>query len=234
MNPYTFHREHDGWIESNIRYFVDHFLAKATADKLALLPKHRMATWLYDPTPPPPWIYTKAPSAYTALVQLYARSGQLASAEGLFQKKATTSQLCRFGCPATENPHHIFVDCQRYSEMRADALSTLTSTAQKKVDEAGIEPHLQTPLLDSVKSLFSDSMEVWPLGSSMYYLGNIPKIEPLISPLSFTSMVDRSRLVHCLANDLHVSSARLTSRIYGDLQKEMTRRHVLIHGTRRL
>ena len=232
MNPYTFHRENDGWIESNIRYFVDHFLAKATADRLALLPKHRMATWLYDPTPPPPWIYTKAPSAYTALVQLYARSGQLATAEGLFQKNATTSLLCRFGCPVTENPHHIFVTCGHYSQMRTDALSALTFNAQKKLDEAGIESHLQTPFLDTVKSLFSDSKNVWALGSSMYYLGNIPKIEPLISPLSFTSIVDRTRLVHCLANDLHLSSTRLTSRIYGDLQKEMTRRHVLIHGTR--
>src|SRR6202044_3841297 len=31
MDPFTFHRQSDGWIESNIRYFVDHFIAKATA-----------------------------------------------------------------------------------------------------------------------------------------------------------------------------------------------------------
>jgi hypothetical protein len=84
MDPYTFHREPDGWLESNIRYFVDYFNAKSTADALAFLPKHCMSTWLYDPNSPPPWLYTKASSAYTALVQLYARSGQLPTADGMF------------------------------------------------------------------------------------------------------------------------------------------------------
>jgi hypothetical protein len=68
MDPYTFYHEPDGWIKSNIPYYFDHFAAKATADKLALMPKHQMSAWLYDPNLPPPWIYTKAPSAYTALV----------------------------------------------------------------------------------------------------------------------------------------------------------------------
>jgi hypothetical protein len=108
MDLYMFHWETDGWIKSNIRHFVNHFTAKATADRLVLMPKHRMLTWLYDLNPPPPWIYTKASSAYTALVQLYARSGQLATAEGMCQKKALTCRTCRFGCPNTENPHHIF------------------------------------------------------------------------------------------------------------------------------
>jgi hypothetical protein len=232
MDPYTFHWEHDGWIESNICYFVDHFAAKAVANKIALMPKHRMATWLYDPTPPPPWIYTKAPSAYTALVQLYARSGQLASAEGMFQKKAATSLLCRFGCPATENPHHIFVDCERYSELRTSALTAVMSSVQKRLVEAEVDPCHQNSVMNTVKYIFSDSKDVWPLQSSAYFLGQIPKIEPLLSSRAMTSSVDRSRLIHIIANDLHLSSTRLASRIYGDYQKEMTSRHVLIHGKR--
>ena len=233
MDSYTFYRERDGWIESNIRYYVDHFAAKATADRLALNPKHRMTTWLYDPTPPPPWIYTKAPSAYTALVQLYARSGQLATAEGMLQKKAGFSQLCRFGCPVIEDPHHIFVVCDRYSEMRSNALATLTTSVLKRLDEADIDTGYRIDILNTVKYIFSDSRDVWPLESSMYFLGHIPKIEPLISTLSMTSSVDRSRLVHILANDLHYSSACLASRIYGDLQKEMNRRHALIYRKRK-
>jgi Reverse transcriptase (RNA-dependent DNA polymerase) len=232
MDPYTFHREHDGWIESNIRYFVDHFAAKDVANRIALMPKHRMSTWLYDPTPPPPWIYTKAPSAYTALVQLYARSGQLASAEGMFQKKAAISQLCRFGCPATENPHHIFVDCEHYSELRTSALTAVMSSVQKRLVEAEVDICHQNSVMNTVKYIFSDSKDVWPLQSSAFFLGQIPKIEPLLSPCAMTSSVDRSRLIHIIANDLHLSSTRLASRIYGDFQKEMTRRHVLIHGKR--
>jgi len=62
-----------------------------------------MTTWLYDLNPPPPWIYTKATSAYTTLVQLYAGSGQLPTADGMYQKKTISSRACRFGCLDTEN-----------------------------------------------------------------------------------------------------------------------------------
>ena len=233
MDAYTFHREPDGWIESNIRYFVDHFTAKTTADRLALLPKHRMSTWLYDPNPPPPWIYTKAFSAYTALVQLYARSGQLATAEGLCQKGASTSRICRFGCQDIENPHHIFVVCARFAEMRIKQLDSLITSIKKRLDDAGLDPGDQTRLLHTVKFLFSDSSIVWPLQSSVYFLGQIPKVEILLPPLPTISPVTRSRLVHNLATDMHLASARLASRIYGDLQKEITRRHVAIYGTRK-
>lgn len=89
MDPYMFHCEPDGWVESNIQYFIDHFIAKSTSDTLALMPKHRMSTWLYDPNTT--WLYTKALSAYTALIQLYARSGKLPTAEGIFNKKASVS-----------------------------------------------------------------------------------------------------------------------------------------------
>jgi len=233
MEPYTFHREPDGWIESNIRYFVDHFTAKMTADRLALMPKHRMSTWLYDLNPPPPWIYTKASSAYTALVQLYARSGQLATAEGMCQKKALTCRTCRFGCSDTENPHHIFVICGRYSEMRSKELGSLITSIKRRLDDAEVDLHDQTCIMDTAKYIFSDSKDVWPLQSSMYFLGQIPKVEPLLPPLSTTTLVNRSALIHNLAADMHLASARLASRIYGDLQKEMTKRRNEVYGTRK-
>lgn len=233
MDRYTFHREPDGWIESNLRYYVDHFSAKATANRLALLPKHRMSTWLYDSNPPPPWLYTKASSAYTALVQLYARSGQLPTAEGMFQKKALLSRNCRFGCPDTESPHHIFVDCPRYSELRVKELGSLTTSIKKRLDDALLKPPDQVPLLETAKFIFSDSDAVWPLQSASFFLGQIPKVEPLISALSMDNHVNRSRLVHNIASDMHLSSVRLASRIFGDLQKFMSRRHADIFGVRK-
>ena len=225
MNLYTFHREPDGWIESNLRYYTDHFAAKATADRLALLPKHRMTTWLYDPNPPPPWVYTKAASAYTALVQLYARSGQLPTAQGMCQKKTLLSRDCRFGCLDTESPHHIFVQCPRFSELRDKELQSLISTVEKRLLEAKLSPADQAQLLESAKSLFSDSENVWPLDSAVFFLGQIPKIDPLIPPQSMNNFVNRSRLVHNIASDMHLSSVRLASRIFGDLQKVMSKRH---------
>jgi hypothetical protein len=233
MDPYTFHREPDGWIESNIRYFVDHFNVISTTDRLALLPKHCMSTWLYDPNPPPLWIYTKAFSAYTALVQLYARSGQLATAEGLCQKGASASRICCFGCQDTENPHHIFVNCGRFKEMRSKQVDSLITSITRRLDDAGLDTLDLTRLMHSVKFLFSDSSIVWPLQSSVYFLGQILKVDALLPPLPSMNPVTRSRLVHNLATDMHLASACLASRIYGDLQKEITKRHVAIYGTRR-
>jgi hypothetical protein len=232
MDPYTFHREPDGWVESNVRYFVDHFCAKSTADTLALLPKHRMTTWLYDPNAPPPWLYLKASSAYTALVQLYARSGQLPTADGMFNKKASISSLCRFGCPHTETPHHIFVVCPRFSELRNNELSSLEVLIKRRLDDADIDTPHQTPIIQLAKSIFSDSNSIWPLHSTAFFLGQIPKVEPLLSPLSITNSVKRSRLIHNIATDLHLSSVRLTSRIFGDLQKVISKRHADLHGNR--
>jgi hypothetical protein len=40
MEQYTFHHEPDGWIESNICHYVNHFSAITTANKLALMPQH--------------------------------------------------------------------------------------------------------------------------------------------------------------------------------------------------
>ena len=233
MDPYTFHREPDGWIESNVRYFIDHHLAKSTADSLALLPKHRMTTWLYDLTPPPPWVYTKAPSAYTALVQLYARSGQLPTADGMFQKKATLSRLCRFGCPETETPHHVFAICDHFSDFRSNELMSLNTSIKNRLDAGGLTAVDQAPILNIAKSLFSDSASSWPLHSTFYYVGQIPKIGPLLHSPILNNSVTRSRLIHNIASDLHTSSVRLASRIFGNLQKEISKRYAATHSNHR-
>lgn len=232
MDSYSFHRDHDGWIESNIRYFVDHFLAKSTADSLALLPNHRMSTWLYDPNSPPPWLYLKASSAYTTLVQLYARSGQLPTAHGMLAKKSTLSSLCRFGCPVTETPHHIFVLCQRFDSLRSSEHASLMSSIQRRLDDAEIQEEYQRSISHLAKFIFSDSISLWPLQSTVFFLGQIPKVEPLLSTLSMANSLNRSRLIHNIANDLHLSSVRLASRIFGDLQKTISKQHAGLFGNR--
>ncbi|KAJ7488676.1 hypothetical protein B0H11DRAFT_2012528 [Mycena galericulata] len=75
MDDYTFYRDADGWIEANIRVFVDHFMASELAGKLALGHRLRMITWVHDTQPPPEYSYTRAVSAHSAVIQLYARSG---------------------------------------------------------------------------------------------------------------------------------------------------------------
>jgi hypothetical protein len=117
--------------------------------------------------------------------------------------------------------------------MQSKELELLVMSIKKKLDEAEIDPLDQTCIMDTVKHIFSDSKDIWPLHSSMYFLDQIPKLEPLLSPLSMTSPVNCSRLIHNLATDLHLASACLALRIYGDLQKEMSKRHDETYGIRK-
>jgi hypothetical protein len=191
-----------------------------------------MSTWLYNLNPLPLWIYTKASSAYTALIQFYAHSGQLVTVEGMCQKNTLTCPKCRFGCPHTENPHHIFVICDRYLELRSKELDTLITGVKRRLDDAKLNSLNQSHIMHTVKHIFSDSKDVWPLQSSMYYLGQIPKIEPLIQPLSMTNAINHSMLIHNITADMHLASTCLASRIYGDVQREMTRRHNELCGAK--
>jgi hypothetical protein len=151
----------------------------------------------------------------------------------MFQKKALHSRSCRFGCPDTENPHHVFVVCPRFSELRGKELLTLTASIKKRLDDAELSLIDQQPLIQTAKFIFSDSDAIWPLRSATFFLGQIPKIEPLVSSLSIQDHVTRSRLIHNVASDMHLSSVRLASRIFGDLQKVMSKRHAELYGPKR-
>ena len=77
-----------------------------------------MSTWAHDNTPPPEYPYISAVSAHSAAVQLYARSGQLATADILKKQNKLDDDKCRLGCDATESPQHLFINCPKYQEWR--------------------------------------------------------------------------------------------------------------------
>ncbi|KAF9006308.1 hypothetical protein BDZ89DRAFT_1095452 [Hymenopellis radicata] len=125
MNDFTFFSDAHGWIESDIKTYLLSAFARLTSREFGFERKYRMATWLYDKRPPPSYPYTHAVSAYSAAVQLYARSGQLPNAEIMHTRNYLASSLCRFGCIATEDMHHTFVHCPRFSACRAEALKDI-------------------------------------------------------------------------------------------------------------
>ncbi|KAJ6566379.1 hypothetical protein B0H19DRAFT_1351815 [Mycena capillaripes] len=188
MDDYTFYTEIDGWIESNIRNFVDKSTARTTSRHIAAGHQQRMALHLYDPTPPPEWSYTHAYSAYSAIIQLYARSGQLPSADLLHSRGKLDTPLCRVDCNAIEDMHHIIVECPRYAEWRTKATTDLLRRAY-----------------------------------SVYYLGHIPRINALV-PNTNNNKIDHSRLIHHFASDWHTACIRLAGRIWGDWQREMSKK----------
>ena len=121
MNSFTVHSASDGWIESNIPLYIDALMARSCAKELGIAPTLRMSTWAHDKHPPPDYPYTRAFSAHSAAVQLYARSGQLATADLLFTRGKLPDQGCRLGCGEDESMRHIFVKCACYQQWRDEA-----------------------------------------------------------------------------------------------------------------
>ncbi|KAJ7841920.1 hypothetical protein B0H14DRAFT_2231219, partial [Mycena olivaceomarginata] len=79
----------------------------------------------YTTRNPHPNSPTHAYLAYSALIQLYARSGQLSTADLLYSRGLLPSPRCHMGCDAIEDAHHIFVNCARYEDWRAKAAEEL-------------------------------------------------------------------------------------------------------------
>ena len=183
-----------------------------------------MAKWLYDPHPPPPYPYIRATAAYSAAVQWYAWSGQLPTATGMKEKGQGENTQCRMGCDAIEDTHHIFIACKTFDKLRADACRETVEKTRWKIKVIGLEGAQFTSLLKTAKSLFSDCSITWPLHYSFYYLGHIPKLDAHVNPNIFESRLKRERFIHNISGDWHMSAIRLTSRIWGKVQKEMAKR----------
>ncbi|KAJ7343258.1 hypothetical protein DFH08DRAFT_702295 [Mycena albidolilacea] len=139
MDEYTFYSHDDGWTESNIMTYLHKSRSLSTSQALASGHQLRMTLHLYDPRPPPEFPYTHAYSAYSVLVQLYVRSGQLPTADLLHSCKLLPDACCRMGCDAIEDAHHIFVHCMRYDEWRASAAVELQKRALPKLIEKEFE-----------------------------------------------------------------------------------------------
>jgi hypothetical protein len=225
MNEFTFFRNVDGWIESNIRIYVDQLISSSTVETLGKGHRLRMSTWLYQKPNPPTYIYHKATSAYTAAVQLYARSGQLATAERVEKRQGDgNGGKCRLGCAEIEDEHHIFVDCPIFEEWRQEAGLQLQKTLSDRLEQTGIGEKDKLEILTRAKSFYMDDEEVWPLKESQFYLGFVPKIQKWMThETEGLNWITKERMVKGIYCEWHNTGVRLASRIYGELQRRVTR-----------
>ncbi|KAJ7920023.1 hypothetical protein B0H13DRAFT_2319938 [Mycena leptocephala] len=191
MDEYTFFTLDDGWIESNTRNYVAksqiHHASTAATDSN----HQRMALQLYDTKPPPEYSYTHA--------------GKL------------ESPLCRLGCNAIEDQHHIFVDCPRYTPWHTTTANELAARTNNKLKEKGIEEADRVDLLAAVKPLFINDASIWPLQYSVYFLSHIPKFDHRIPSIKDPDdKIADKRLAHHLAADWHLACIHLAGRIWGN------------------
>ncbi|KAJ4475966.1 hypothetical protein C8J55DRAFT_406960, partial [Lentinula edodes] len=102
---------------------------------------------------------------------------------------------CRFGCRALEDPHHLFVECKRYTEWRVETSKEIENRTRRKTTEKGFEETSQT--------------------------SHIPKLDSLLPYSPTMTPIAREQLLHHLAADWHTHIIRLAGRILGDYQREM-------------
>ncbi|KAJ4477126.1 hypothetical protein C8R41DRAFT_773096, partial [Lentinula lateritia] len=125
---------------------------------------------------------------------------------------------CRFGCRALEDPHHLFVECKRYTEWRVETSKEIENRTRRKLTEKGFKETSQT--------------NIWPLQYSFYYLGHIPKLDSLLPYSPTMTPIAREQLLYHLAADWHMHIIRLVGRIFGDYQQEMAKRLTSNHKPR--
>ncbi|KAF9241839.1 hypothetical protein BU15DRAFT_20701, partial [Melanogaster broomeanus] len=160
MDPFTFYHFSYGFLECNISHFVTSQLALTVANDPHFRPSQTMPRRLYDPHPPPEYPYLRAKFAYSAVVQLYARSSQLDSGATRFKRLGDTAYCCRFGCPHAETAHHLFVTCPSFGMLRQQHLNKLlheTAHILRAETQA-----VQGTLTNIASRLFTDDPAIWP------------------------------------------------------------------------
>jgi hypothetical protein len=164
--------------------------------------------------------YTRASSSYSAVVQLYARSGQLPTNISCAARFCDGSMFCRFGCSSLEDAHHLFVECPFFEHLRDEYSRLLISDVDHMLANTSLPNSLSSHLLHMVTHLFKDGVS-WPLGSSRFYLGLIP---PLLPPnlLNESLSLEATRLITRLAHSCHSHAIRLTGRIWGIVVRQYT------------
>ncbi|KZV82964.1 hypothetical protein EXIGLDRAFT_736049 [Exidia glandulosa HHB12029] len=225
MDDYAFYTPEDGWIESSISTFFAHHRDRQTAGALSIGRSGRMTTFQYSDSRPE-YPYTRAFSAYSAAVQLYARSGQLPTASVLADRNRTGAiipRLCREGCVAIEDDYHVFVHCPQYAPYRREAGSDLARRFARRVPN-GMPQDDVDQLLAAATVFYHQSAGVWPTGHSAYYLGHTPRLDSLLPRAVFQSGERHRTAVFHGQCDWHYASIRLAGRIWGAFQRRAAAR----------
>nr|VWO99263.1 MRP-like transporter [Ganoderma boninense] len=174
---------------------------------------------LYDTHPAPSHPYTRASSAYSALVQLYVRSSQLDDAFTRYRRFGDVSPACHFGCNILETPHHLFVECPHFTAVRDEAKGAVVRDTSLLL-EAAKTPLPSEVFLHIARSLFSDNAHVWPQTLSHYFLGTVPPL-PAVA-VTQGAELSTQRLLSRIAALWHSASIRLVARIWGSYRRTLS------------
>jgi hypothetical protein len=210
FTPYVYPFE---FVDSRFPSLLHSLLAFRSFYDPSFVPFRTLSPILHDLHPPPPHPYVRASSAYSAVIQLYGRSSQLPTNVSLASRFGDRSPSCRFGCHTAEDPHHLFVTCPAFRDLRAEYSHSLISDVSHTLGDHPLPNPLRSHLDGLVVRLFQDDA-CWPLGSSLFFLGLLPPLLPRnYSESSLTP--DTHRILSRVAQSCHTSAIRLAARIWG-------------------
>jgi len=232
MDNFALYSPSHGFVDSNTCQFIDSLLSQHTSFSLDTYHAPIIPSPLFDRTPPPTYSYLQALSSFSAVVQLYLRSGQLDTSLSLSRCLSNGSQpWCRFGCHAIEDSHHIFIQCPCFDAFRNNAISSILSSSTMLLDASTLDPARRQTILERARGLFYDS-DMWPAQRSLYYIGVLPAFPTVESPIAGPST--NNILLTRLANDWHTVSIRLAARIWSESRKHAQERNSTPGGPRKV
>ena len=215
MDEYTVHSPRLGWIESNIQEVIEYELNCRAQRELEKKP--RLATWMYDQRNHPTYPYTRAVSAYSAAVQLYARSGQLPVRDVVSERSKKIDPFCIYGCTERETVHHVMAECPKFQRWRQEAAEKLKQKT-KKIETGDEWPEsLGTKYSQAAEEYFEDS-PIWPRKETQYYLGHVPRITRTNEGHNSRKIIKGVKTMH---DEFHYSGIRLASRIFGSRSRHL-------------
>ncbi|KAI0262979.1 hypothetical protein BGY98DRAFT_1048283, partial [Russula aff. rugulosa BPL654] len=103
MDRFTPYLPPFNYIESHLPNLLNSLLASRSFFNSSFAPLHILSPLLHDPSPPPLHPYTRASSSFSAVVQLYTRSGQLPTNLSRATRFHSGDSFCRFGCRSLED-----------------------------------------------------------------------------------------------------------------------------------
>ncbi|KAK0243165.1 hypothetical protein EDD85DRAFT_318805 [Armillaria nabsnona] len=216
MDSFMLYSPNDGYVETRISSYLPSVLTSAQYSSPDFRPATTMLLPFYDQHTPPDHPYLRTSSAYSALVQLYARSDQLDTTYTRFRRFGNVSPMCVSGCDALETVHHVFVSCPVYHAFRQHATQTLITETSRILDSAEVPLLICRSFLQIIRRLFEDGPS-WPQSLSRFYLGLIPPL-PALTGLTGAKT---SRLLVRIAHTWHTSCIRLAGRIWAEYRRRV-------------
>ncbi|KAF8459970.1 hypothetical protein DFH94DRAFT_635179 [Russula ochroleuca] len=131
-------------------------LASHTFFHPSFAPLRTISPLLYDSHSLPLYPYTRASSSYSAVVQLYACSGQLPTSLSRATRFHEESMLCRFGCQSLEDVHHIFARCPVFQDLRDEYSKMLIADSERVLCNLALPGLLSSHLDRVITHLFCD------------------------------------------------------------------------------